>query len=84
MLNIIGFVLFFLAGLGFGYAAPGWAKLAPLIFPILLALGAMARDGFTGEALAKLAFAIVLTLVGIVLGMAIDARSRRREAAGTT
>ena len=82
-MNIIGFALFFFAGLGFGYAASkGW-KLMPLIFPLLLALGAALRDGFSGELLVRLIIALALTIGGIVLGMIIDAGSRRREAAAT-
>ena len=80
-MNIIGFALFFLAGLGFGYAAPRFLKFAPLIFPLLLALGAILKDGMSGEILVRLALALGITFAGIFLGMAIDARSQRREAA---
>ena len=79
-MNVIGYVLFFLAGLGFGYAAPKWGKLLPLIFPVALALGAMWKDGFDGEVVLRLVVALVLTVVGIILGMALDARSSAREA----
>ena len=35
---VVAYVLFFLAGLGFGYAAMGGWKWLPLVFPLLLAL----------------------------------------------
>ena len=79
-MNVMGYVLFFLAGVGFGYAAPKWGKFLPLIFPVVLALGAMLRDGFEGEVLLRLVVALVVTVIGIVLGMALDARSSSSEA----
>ena len=79
---ILGFVLFFLAGLGFGYAAPGNAKLIPLVFPIVLAIGALLRDGIQGEILLRLAIALVITGVGIFLGRMLEERFEG-EPAGT-
>jgi hypothetical protein len=78
---IIGYVLFFLAGVAFGYAAPGGYKFAPVAFPVVLALGAFVRDGVSGEVLLKLLLALVLTGVGIFLGLLLDARGRGSEAA---
>jgi hypothetical protein len=78
----MSYVLFLLAGFGFGYAAPGKWKLVPLVFPLLLALGAFLRDGVDAESLVKLAVAIVLVLVGVALGTALDERGARRQAAG--
>jgi hypothetical protein len=80
-MNVIGYVLFFLAGLGFGYAAPGRVKLLPLVFPLILALGAILRDGVQGEIVLRLVFALVLTFIGIVLGFMIDQRTGREAAA---
>jgi hypothetical protein len=71
---VIAYVLFFLAGLGFGYAAPGGWKFVPFVFPILLAIGAMLRDGVQGEILLRLLIALVLTAVGIVLGAILEQR----------
>ena len=62
-MTITAFVLFFVAGLGFGYAAPRLWKLSPLFFPLALALGAFLRDGVDGASLAKLIGAIVVTLI---------------------
>jgi len=79
--NIIGYVLFLLAGLGFGYAAPGGYKFLPFLFPLVLALGAFVRDGMQGEIFLKLLIALVLTGIGIFLGLLLDERSREGEAA---
>jgi hypothetical protein len=76
---ILGYVLFFLAGLGFGYAAPGGTKFVPFIFPILLAIGAAARDGLKAEIFLKLLAAIVITAIGIAIGWILDERSRRQS-----
>jgi hypothetical protein len=78
---ILGNLLFFLAGLGFGYAAPGGMKFAPFVFPILLAIGAMARDGVQGEIFLKLLLALAITTIGIALGWVLDVRSRRQSEA---
>ena len=78
---IVPWVLFFLAGLGFGYAAPGKAKFLPLGFPIVLALGAMFFNGIEGAVLLRLVVALLITLGGIFLGAMLDQRSQRREAA---
>jgi hypothetical protein len=78
---VIGYLLFFLAGLGFGYAAPGRVRFLPLVFPVILAIGAFARDGLQGEILVRLVIALGVTLIGIVLGWMIDQRTGREEAA---
>jgi hypothetical protein len=81
---IIGYVLFFLAGVGFGYAAPGNMKLVPFAFPLVLAIGAIVRDGVQGTILLRLLIALVLTGIGILLGRMLEERFERpREAAGT-
>ena len=79
----VAFVLFFIAGLGFGYSLTGLAKLIPLIFPILLAIGAFTQWGMDGPIVARLVVAIVVTLLGILLGTVLAMRGNRREAAGT-
>jgi hypothetical protein len=80
---VIGFILFFIAGLGFGYAAPGNVKLIPFLFPVALALGAMFRDGVQGEILLRLLIALVITGLGIFLGRALEDRLEPEETAGT-
>jgi hypothetical protein len=78
---IIGYILFFLAGVAFGYAAPGGYKFLPFLFPLVLALGAFVRDGLQGEIFLRLLIALVLTGIGIFLGLLLDERSREGEAA---
>jgi hypothetical protein len=78
---IIGYILFFLAGVAFGYAAPGGYKFLPVLFPLVLALGAFIRDGLQGEIFLRLLIALVLTGIGIFLGLLLDERSREGEAA---
>jgi hypothetical protein len=73
---VIGYVLFFVAGLAFGYAAPGGWKWAPLLFPTVLALGAFFREGgVDGEVVVRLVVALVLTAVGVLLGRMIEERA---------
>jgi hypothetical protein len=77
----VAYLLFFLAGLGFGFAAPGRGKLVPFIFPLLLAIGAALSNGLDGALILRLIVALVLTGLGIVLGILLDERTQRREAA---
>lgn len=77
---IVAYLLFFLAGLGFGFAAPGRAKLIPFIFPLLLAIGAALTNGLDATLILRLIVALALTALGIVLGALMDDRGRRREA----
>ena len=78
----MSYVLFFLAGLGFGYAAVGAWKFSPLLFPLLLAAGAFIRDGVDGAAVLKLVVAVVVMLLGILLGTLLDQRGARSQTAG--
>ncbi len=80
-MDFIGFLLFFLAGLGFGYAAPAKLKPLPLIFPIILAIVAFLSDGIQGEIVVRLLIALAVTAIGIVLGGMIDAATGRDKAA---
>jgi hypothetical protein len=84
MSMVIGFVLFFLAGLGFGYAALGALKLVPFFFPVALALGAMLKNGVQGEILLRLLIALVITAVGILLGRLLEVRLEPDKSASTT
>jgi hypothetical protein len=78
----MAYVLFFLAGLGFGYAAAGVWKFLPLLFPLVLAVGAFVRDGIDGIALLKLVVAVAVMLLGILLGTLLEQRGDRSQAAG--
>ena len=75
---MIAYLLFFVAGVGFGYAAPTRWKWLPLLFPLALAIGAILKDGLDGAIVLRLIIALVITVLGIVLGTIIDARASRR------
>jgi hypothetical protein len=77
---VLGYIIFFLAGLGFGYAAPGIFKFVPFLFPVLLAIGAVVRDGLQGEIALRLAVALVVTGAGILIGRLLDTRGREPAA----
>jgi hypothetical protein len=69
---VIAYLLFFLAGLGFGYAAAGIWKWLPLAFPLLLALAAAFQEGIDGTLLLRLGLALLVTAAGVLLGMVLD------------
>jgi hypothetical protein len=79
--GIAAYVLFFLAGLGFGYAASGKWKWIPLIFPLALALGAALQQGIDGTMIIRLIVALLVTAGGVLLGALLDARGERGERA---
>jgi hypothetical protein len=76
--GITAYVLFFLAGVGFGYAAPTRWKWLPILFPLALALGAVFIHGLDGAIVVRLVVALVVTAAGVFVGMMIDARSEAR------
>ena len=75
---MIAYLLFFLAGVGFGYAAPGKWKWLPLLFPLALALGAVVIHGADAAILLRLVIALVITVLGILVGTMIDARTSQQ------
>lgn len=77
-MGITAYVLFFIAGLGFGYAAPPKWRWLPLLFPLLLGLGALVQDGIDAAILVRLLIALIITALGILAGSVIDARTRER------
>ena len=77
--GIIAYLLFFLAGLGFGYAAEGRWRWLPLLFPLALGAWAIFKYGPDASVLIRLVVALALTAVGVLLGTAIDARGSARE-----
>jgi hypothetical protein len=79
-MDVIAYVLFFLAGLGFGYAAIGVWKWLPLAFPLLLALVAAASEGVDGAMLLRLAVALLITAAGVVLGIRLAPEEQPRRA----
>ena len=80
---VIAYVLFFLAGLGFGYAAPGRLKWIALAFPLMLFVVAVISSGIDVWTVVRLLIALALAAAGIVLGRMLDERGRRGEAPAT-
>jgi hypothetical protein len=79
---IVAYLLFFLAGVGFGFAAPGRLKWLPLLFPVVLAVGAAVQSGVDAAMILRLLLALIVTAAGVILGRMLDERdSRRRDAA---
>jgi hypothetical protein len=72
--GLIAYLLFFIAGVGFGYAAPSKWRWLPLVFPLALGIGALLRDGLDAAILIRLAIALAITVAGIFVGTLIDAR----------
>ena len=77
---VVAYLLFFLAGLGFGYAAARIWKWLPLAFPLLLALIAALNEGIDGTLILRLAVALLVTAAGVVLGMRLDPGEQPRRA----
>jgi hypothetical protein len=75
---VISYLLFFLAGVGFGYAAPPKWKWLPLLFPLALGVGAILIHGLDGSILLRLVIALIITVLGILVGTMIDARAERQ------
>ena len=59
-MGITAYVLFFLAGIGFGYAAPTRWKWLPVLFPLALAIGAVLMHGLDGAVVVRLIVALVV------------------------
>jgi hypothetical protein len=76
--GITSYVLFFLAGVGFGYAAPTRWKWLPILFPIALAQIAVFIHGLDGAVVIRLIIALIVTAAGVFVGMMIDARAEAR------
>jgi hypothetical protein len=79
--GVAAYVLFFIAGLGFGYAAVGKWKWLPMVFPLALALGAALQQGVDGTWVVRLIIALLVTAGGVLLGALLDSRGERGERA---
>jgi hypothetical protein len=79
--GVVAYLLFFVAGLGFGYAAVGKWKWLPILFPLVLALGAAIQQGIDGTWVFRVIIALVVTVGGVLLGAMLDARGERGERA---
>jgi hypothetical protein len=73
---VVSFVLFFLAGVAFGFAAFGMWKWLPLAFPLVLALMTALSEGIDGTLILRLLVALVVTVVGVLLGVLLDRREQ--------
>ena len=78
-MEIASYLIFFFAGLGFGFAAPGRWRWIPLVFPLALALVAALQEGVDGTLLIRLVVALLVTAAGVLLGVFLDRRGRRGE-----
>jgi hypothetical protein len=79
--GVVAYLLFFVAGLGFGYAAVGKWKWLPILFPLVLALGAAIQQGIDGTWVFRVIVALVVTVGAVLLGAMLDARGERGERA---
>jgi hypothetical protein len=77
---IVDYVIFFLAGVGFGYAAPGMTKWVPLLFPVLLAVITAFKEGIDGTLVLRLLLALGITAVGVLVGVLIERREQPEAA----
>jgi hypothetical protein len=76
-LEIAPYLIFFLAGPGFGFAAPGRWRWTPVVFPLALALGAAYGEGIDWTLLIRLVVALLVTVGGVLLGVLLDRRGQR-------
>jgi hypothetical protein len=79
--GVAAYVLFFIAGLGFGYAAVGKWKWIPVLFPLALAVGAAVQQGVDGTWVVRLVVALLVTAGGVLLGAMLDMRGEKGERA---
>ena len=78
-MEVASYVMFFLGGLGFGFAAPGGWKWFPLAFPLGLFVIAVVQEGADGTVVIRLIVALLITIAGVLLGALLEQRSERRE-----
>lgn len=77
--GLTAYLLFFLAGLGFGFAAPMKWRWLPLLFPLVLGAFALFKYGPDVSVIIRLLIALAITVFGIIVGTAIDARGNARD-----
>ena len=78
-MEVAPYVMFFLGGLGFGFAAPGGWTWLPLAFPIGLFVIAVLQEGADGTVVIRLIVALLITIAGVLLGALFAQRSERRD-----
>ena len=79
---VAAYVIFFLAGLGFGYAAPGLWKWLPLAFPLVLFGITAFQEGVGGTAVVRLILALLITAGGVLVGVLLERRAERPRVTG--
>ena len=68
---IIGFLLFLLTGVVFGYAAPKAWSFLPVLLPSLVGIYTGFMDKFDAELIILILVGVGVTVLGIVLGRAL-------------
>ena len=81
MPTMIPYILFFLAGLGFGFSLNGLYKWGALLFPLVLALFAFVSAGIDSEAVLELLVALGVTAGGVLLGTILGSGEERAQTA---
>jgi hypothetical protein len=74
-MEVASYVMFFLGGLGFGFAAPGGWKWVPLAVPLALFVIAVLQEGGDGTVVIRLVVALLITIAGVLLGALLAQRS---------
>jgi hypothetical protein len=82
LVAVASYVVFFLAGLGFGYAASGLWKWLPLAFPLVLFAITAFQEGVGGVAVIRLVLALLITAGGVLVGMLLERRAEGPRVAG--
>ena len=82
--QVAGFIVFFLAGLAFGYAAPGVWGLFPVVIPFVMGVYTGLTTGFDGHVILFTVIGMVVSLVGSLLGRALQYRLEGDEAPGAS
>jgi hypothetical protein len=80
-MTVVAYLLFFFAGMGFGFSAVGKWKWSVLVFPILLWVGAVLVNGVDATSVVRLIVALVIMVAGILIGILLDSREQRGTAA---
>jgi len=80
---VVGFILFFVAGFVFGYAAPGGWAFLPVVIPIVVGLYTMLTEGLDATVVLLTLLGIVVTAAGTIAGKALLYRLESDEAAGS-
>ena len=66
-----GFVVFFLAGFVFGYAAPGLSAYLPVLLPLFIGLYTGLTQGFDAHVIVFTIIGVGVTVIAIFLGRAL-------------